>query len=168
MNKLPMSTALLSVIVAVALWYVATLLEGDVAVQDNGAGSGVPSFGRESTDSPLRGGADALRCQESEQRLQALVEDSRYCETDDDCTIFDYGYPIQCLMSVAKSDITRLRLEYRDYQDSCAYRVYYDCPSEPLEREAVCREHRCEVELSGHDDLRDQTLQHLGIDDVGR
>lgn len=166
MNKLPLSTALLSVIVAVALWYVATLLEGDRDL-DTGGATDMPAFGREATDSPLRGGAAALRCQQSEQRMQDLVDDARYCVRDDDCTIFDYGYPIQCLTSVSKSEITHLRLEYREYEQNCEFRVYYDCPSEPLERTAVCRNNRCEVELRTLDDLRDQTLQHLGIDEVG-
>ena len=98
--------------------------------------------------------------------MQALVEESRSCLRDEDCTIFDYGYPIQCLTSVAKSEITALRLEYRDYEKDCEHRVYYDCPSEPLEREPVCRNGRCEVELRTLDEyLRDETLQHLGIEE---
>ncbi|MDZ7644207.1 MAG: hypothetical protein U5K76_08370 [Woeseiaceae bacterium] len=100
-----------------------------------------------------------------ERKIQALVADSRSCETDDDCTIFDYGYPIQCLTSVAKSEITRLRLQYREYEADCEFRVYYDCPSEPMERKPVCRNNRCEVELQTHDLLRDETFEYLGIDE---
>ena len=93
------------------------------------------------------------------------VEEARYCTTDDDCTLFDYGYPIQCMTSVARSEITALRLQYRRYEESCEYRVYYDCPSGSLERQAVCRQNRCGVKLADIDPLKDATLQHLGIKD---
>lgn len=164
MNKLPMPVLALSVVLAVVLWYVATLLEGDRYV----AGKTLPQqtppeFGRQQSDSPVHGGAAALRCERSEQDIQQRVDESRYCESNDDCTIFDFGYPIQCLTSVAKSEITELRLAFEKYQQDCVFRVYYDCPAEPLERAAVCRNQRCEVELRTLDQLREQTLRHLGI-----
>lgn len=165
MNKLPMPVLAISVVLAVVLWYVATLLEGDrYAAITAPAATPPPAFGRQQTDSPLHGGAAALRCERSEQAIQSRVDASRYCASDDDCTIFDFGYPIQCLTSVAKSEITSLRLAFEDYQKDCTFRVYYDCPAEPLEREAVCRNNRCEVELRTLDQLREMTLQHLGID----
>lgn len=165
MNKLSMPVLLISVVLAVVLWYVATLLEGDrYAALKPPAASPPPQFGRQQSDSPVHGGAAALRCERSEQGIQRQVDASRYCSTDDDCTIFDFGYPIQCLTSVAKSEITHLRLAFENYQKDCAFRVYYDCPAEPLEREAVCRNNRCEVELRTLDQLREMTLRHLGID----
>jgi hypothetical protein len=161
------STVAISVVLAVVLWYVATLLEGDERWQPPAAETGgVASFARQTDDSPVRGGAAALRCQEAERRMQDLVQQSQMCRSDDDCTIFDYGYPIQCLTSVAKSEISALRIEYREYEANCEFRVYYDCPSDPLERHPVCRNNRCEVELRTLDYLRDQTLQHLGIDEL--
>tara|TARA_R110002111_G_scaffold220722_1_gene283142 strand:+ start:149 stop:679 length:531 start_codon:yes stop_codon:yes gene_type:complete len=167
MNKMPLSTMVISVLAAVGLWLLATLLEGDSRwLEPSQSVDGMASFGRQADDSPLRSGAAALRCQESERQMQQLVEQSRMCQSDSDCTIFDYGYPIQCLTSVASSEITALRLEYRDYESQCEFRVYYDCPAEPLERHPVCRNNRCEVELRTLDYLRDETLQHLGIDDV--
>jgi hypothetical protein len=102
-------------------------------------------------------------CGETEEALRALVDESQSCSVDDDCTIFDFGYPIQCLTSVAKSQITALRLEYRKYEQSCDYRVYYDCPSEPLERYPVCRNNHCTVELRTIDLLREETLDHIGV-----
>lgn len=165
MNKLPLSTALLSIVVAGALWYIALLLEGDDQwLKDGDAPSIETNFGRSTRDTPVLGGAAALGCQQAEQEMQEAVDDARYCEIDDDCTIFDYGYPIQCLTSVSKTHITALRLEYREYEESCPHRVYYDCPSEPLDREAVCRNRRCEVELRTLDILKDQTLEHIGVD----
>jgi hypothetical protein len=165
MGKLPLSTALLSATVAVALWYLATMLEGNRPWAITQTTVEPPSpFGRQAGDTPVLGGGAALDCQQSERKLQTLVESARYCVSDDDCTIFDYGYPIQCLTSVANASITALRLEYREYEQSCRYRVYYDCPSEPLERHAVCRSKRCEVELRAFDYLKDETLQHIGAD----
>lgn len=164
MHRLPLSVTALSVVVAVVLWYVASLLEGERAVVDAPDVTDVPAFGRQQQESGLRAGRAAERCLESEQRLQALVDDSRYCRTDDDCTIFDFGYPIQCLTSVAKSEITPLRYAFNEYHESCEFRVYYDCPSAPLERRPVCRQQRCEVVLDSLDELRNETLEHLGIE----
>jgi hypothetical protein len=165
MDKLPLPVLVVSVAVAVVLWYIATLLEGDrYGVLQAPASTPPPTFARQQSDSPVYGGAAALRCERSEQNIQRQVDESRYCASDDDCTIFDFGYPIQCLTSVAKSEISQLRYAFESYQQDCKFRVYYDCPAEPLEREAVCRNNRCEVELRTLDRLREQTLRHLGIE----
>jgi len=116
-------------------------------------------------DTPVRVNTDALSCEQAEAEMVAMVDEARFCTTDDDCTLFDYGYPIQCLTSVSRQQITTLRLEYRRYEASCSYRVYYDCPSGEMEREAVCRNNRCEVELVTDEMLKDLTLRHLGIQD---
>jgi len=164
MNKLPISVTLLSVVVAVVLWYVATLLERDRSWLDTTERStAAQAFGPKAEETPVLGGVAALDCQSTERELQAQVDDSRYCTTDDDCTIFDFGYPIQCMTSVSKDEITALRLEYRKYEASCAYRVYYDCPSAPAERVPVCRNSRCEVALETNEFLKRETLEHLGI-----
>jgi hypothetical protein len=105
----------------------------------------------------------ALTCEETEISLRERIETTRYCETDGDCTLFDFGYPIDCMTSVAKSGITALRLQYRDYEQSCAFRVYYDCPTEPMERRAACQENRCTVSLHTIDTLENETLDYLGI-----
>lgn len=162
MNKLPLPIALLSAVIAVVLWYVATLLEGDAGLVEPETPEVQPAFGRTTRETPVVGGRAELDCRQAEERMQALVDDARHCEVDADCTIFDYGYPIQCLTSVARSEITAIRLEYREYEKSCEYRVYYDCPSEPLERQAVCRNNRCEVQLGTLDGLKEQTLEHIG------
>jgi hypothetical protein len=106
-----------------------------------------------------------MSCEQAEAGMVAMVDEARYCTTDDDCTLFDYGYPIQCLTSVNRAQITALRQEYRRYEASCSYRVYYDCPSGEMQREAVCRNNRCAVDLVTDELLKDQTLRHLGIQD---
>jgi len=155
---------LVSIVVAVGLWLAATLLEGDDRWLPAEPGQAVDS--RLSTprrDTPLRTNTDSLSCQRVEEGLVEQVGAAQYCATDGDCTLFDFGYPIQCMTSVAKAEITALRLAYREYERSCAYRVYYDCPTGPMQRQAVCRNNRCEVELIGNEPLKDETLQHLGI-----
>ena len=157
--------AWISAAVAVLLWLVATWFEDDARWLPPEAAMAVnPTIETPRTDTPLRINTDALSCEQAETTLVGKVEDAQYCSTDDDCTLFDYGYPIQCLTSVAKTEITTLRLEYRRYEQSCAYRVYYDCPSGEMERQAICRNNRCEVELVGTDPLEAETLQHLGIE----
>lgn len=148
------------------LWLAATWFEDDSrwlppeAVQQFDTSIEAPR-----QDTPVRVATDVLSCSQAEATLQAKVDSAQYCSTDDDCTLFDYGYPIQCLTSVAKTEISALRLEYRNYEKSCAYRVYYDCPSGEMERVAVCRSNQCSVELMSIDPLQDETLQHLGIRD---
>jgi len=157
-------TVLLSVVLAVALWLVATWFEDDSRwlPKEPVAAVEFPMDGQR-TDTPLRTNTDAMSCQQVETELVADVDAAQHCVTDDDCTLFDFGYPIQCMTSVAREDITALRLAYRNYEQSCAYRVYYDCPSGNMERQPVCRNNRCEVELVTIDPLKDETMQHLGI-----
>lgn len=102
-------------------------------------------------------------CEETENALRDRIDIARYCTTDDDCTLVDFGYPIDCMTSVARSDITGLRLEYRKYEANCDFRVYFDCPAEPMERLAVCRENRCSVSLEMRDMPVEETLDYLGI-----
>ena len=153
--------------VAVVIWLVATWFEDDTRwLPPEPLPSVDTRLSVPRADSELRTNTDALSCQQTEETLVRNVEGARYCATDDDCTLFDYGYPIQCLTSVAKTEISALRLAYRRYEQSCAYRVYYDCPSGEMTREAVCRNNRCDVDLVSNDPLEDETLRHLGIRDL--
>ena len=166
MKNLTSSTTAVSIVIAASLFVVASWIEGDRPVPE--PPESAPTFLREvRPDSAIRDELAMQSCREAETSLKETQEASQYCEVDADCTIFDYGYPIQCLTSVAQTEISALRLEYRNYEQSCSYRVYYDCPSEPLERHPVCRNNRCAVELRTLDLLRDQTLEHLGIDPDG-
>ena len=166
-SKQQLPVAWISAAAAVVLWLVATWFEDDARWLPDVAESS-PAFAVPAprVDTPLRTNTDALSCQQTEEALVERVAESQYCSTDDDCTLFDYGYPIQCLTSVSKTEITSLRLAYRRYEDNCAYRVYYDCPSGDMERQAVCRNNRCEVELVSIDPLESETLQHLGIKEL--
>ena len=153
--------------VAVVIWLAATWFEDDARWMPPEPPPTIDTtLSTPRMDSELRTNTDALSCQQTEETLVEKVEEARYCTTDDDCTLFDYGYPIQCLTSVAKTEISALRLEYRNYEQSCAYRVYYDCPSGDMKREAVCRNNRCDVDLVSNDPLEAETLRHLGIKDL--
>ena len=165
MKRLTYATALISITVAVALWLIATWLEGDspwlVPRQESGAGFANSEV---RPDTPVQVRPELAGCEQAEDALRQKIDAAQYCSTNADCTLFDYGYPIQCLTSVAKSEITTLRLEYRNYEQSCAYRVYYDCPTGSLQRQAVCRGNRCRVELQSNEVLEEETLDYLGLD----
>lgn len=164
MKRLPYATGLISVLAAVALWSVANLFEDD-ARWTGLAEKEIPEIENQQRrpDTPVRPNTSPANCVQAEEDMRQAVNNAQYCSTDDECTLFDYGYPIQCLTSVAKSHITALRLEYRNYENSCAYRVYYDCPSGDSRRTAVCQDNRCEVEILTIDDLQDETLEYLRI-----
>jgi hypothetical protein len=165
MKRLPYATALISVTVAVLLWLIATWLEGDspwlVPPPETGAGTASSEV---RPDTPVQVRSNLAGCEQTEEALQLKVDAAQYCSTDDDCTLFDYGYPIQCLASVAKAEITALRLAFRNYEQSCPYRVYYDCPTGSLERQAVCRSNRCTVDLRSTEILEEETLDYLGLE----
>ena len=165
MKRLPYATALISISAAVGLWLIASWLEGDppwlVPTPEAGAGFANAEV---RPDTPLQVIPDVAGCEQAEDALRQKVDESQHCSADDDCTLFDYGYPIQCLTSVAKTEITALRLEDRNYEQSCAYRVYYDCPTGRMERQAVCRGNQCSVDLQSNEELEEETLHYLGID----
>lgn len=159
--------AWISAAAAVLLWLVATWFEDDARwLPTVPEAEPAVAAGPVRSDTPVRTNTDALSCQQTEEELVDQVAGSQYCQTDEDCTLFDFGYPIQCLTSVSKSEITALRTAYRRYEDSCAYRVYYDCPSGDMEREAVCRSNRCEVDLVSMEPPEAETLRHLGLKDL--
>ena len=165
MNKHSMTTTLISVVIAVVLFLIASYFEDDTRWQIPGPEGGSQSIGSRSFfDSPLQTMRASDNCEQTERDLVRSVDGARACNVDEDCTVFDFGYPIQCLTAVAKSEITALRLEYRRYEASCDFRVYYDCPSGHLDREPVCRNNQCTVELVGVDMLKEETLDYLGIE----
>ena len=165
MNRLPYATALISISLAVILWFIATRFEDEsrwLTMQE-----GTPpdlTTQQPGKDTPVQTTQNITNCEQAEDDLRKKVAGAQSCSTDDDCTVADYGYPIQCLTSVAKSEITSLRLEYRNYEKNCAFRVYYDCPSGQARRQAVCHNNRCEVDLITTDLLQEETLEYLGIE----
>jgi len=165
MNRLPYATALISISLAVILWFIATRFEDEsrwLPMQE-----GTPpdlTMQQPGKDTPVQTTQNITNCEQAEDDLRKKVAGAQSCSTDDECTVADYGYPIQCLTSVAKSEITSLRLEYRNYEKNCAFRVYYDCPSGQAKRQAVCRNNRCEVDLVTTDLLQEETLEYLGIE----
>jgi len=164
MSRQSTTVTLVSIVVAVVLFLIATYFEDSARWKLEGSDGSTTSIApRTRFESPLQTMSAAENCQQTERDIVTQVNQARACNVDDDCTIFDYGYPIQCLTAVAKTDVTALRLEYRRYEASCDFRVYYDCPTGELERQPVCRDNRCEVELVGIDDLREETLDYLGI-----
>jgi len=161
MNRLPLATALLSAALAAALWFIASWLQPDAQwpLPDRSAGISAPG-----ETMPARQMAipdEAENCETVENELRETLGRSKSCSADADCAIFDYGYPIECLTSVARSQIPSLRKEFQRYHQSCEYRVYFDCPTGEMRREPVCRSNQCTVELVAPDSLTEDTLKHL-------
>lgn len=165
MKYLTSSTTALSMVIAVVLFVVASWFEGDPPPPLPTAEIESPQLiDSVRQDTPVRDETATQDCRAAEQRLRDRLDASQSCRVDADCTLLDYGYPIQCLTAVAQSEVSALRREYRNYEQACTFRVFYDCPAEPLERRAVCRNNSCVVELRTLDLLKDQTLEHLGIE----
>lgn len=156
MQKSTINILRLSAVVAVGLWLLATL--GEMLLRPPPPPAPAVSEG---PAEPAREPAPAApaSCPAVEDNLEALVTESRGCETDDDCTLFDYGYPIDCMTSVAKSAIPGLRTAYKQYDESCEHRLFYDCPTEPFVRVPVCRNQRCTVELFGNGSVEGRSLE---------
>jgi hypothetical protein len=160
MKQLTSSTTAISIVIATVLFAVASyfdsppppLFDPDVNAE------WIPDV---RPDTAVRDEQSTQSCQKAEDRLLAAVDAAQACEVDDDCTLLDYGYPIQCMTSIAQDAVTAVRLEFREYENSCPYRVYYDCPSEPMQRVPVCRNNRCEVELQRHEQLKRLTLDYI-------
>ena len=165
MDRLPLAVTLVSIVIAFVLWLIAYSLESDSRwFPEQSDTQEQPEWLSLAEDTPLRTSGTAGDCMQTEEDLRASVEQARACNSDADCTLFDYGYPIQCMTSIVKSEITALRLAYRNYERHCEFRVYYDCPTGEMEREPVCRNNRCAVELTGNDVLNEETLDYLGIE----
>lgn len=163
MKYLTSSTTSLSFAIAIVLFLVATLLEGDPPPPEVLLAEDAPEMIRVvREDTAVRDTRTAEACRDAEAALVRTVENSQFCSVDSDCTILDYGYPLQCMTSIAQESVSDYRLQYRDYEERCEYRVYYDCPDAPMTRTPVCRANRCEVELSRNEVLRQLTLDHIG------
>ena len=154
MNRPPASSVVVSVVLAALMGFVVVWFEQPVLPP--------PAQNRPVvTEPPPPAPSEAASCDEVEGQMRVVVEQSRACSIDADCAIFDYGYPIECLMSVARSSIPVLRREFERYHESCEYRVYYDCPTGDMQRLAVCRNSRCEVDIVSADSLREETMNLL-------
>jgi len=167
MNRLPHTAAMASIAAVFLLVIMINLVHDDPSWLPFESG-GAPASPAARPSAATAIDLPPLNCEETEDALRDRISTARYCATDSDCTIFDFGYPIDCMTSVAKSEITALRLEYRRYEQSCDYRVYFDCPVAPMERRAVCKENRCSVSLRAIEMLEQETLEYLGLEDSGQ
>jgi hypothetical protein len=102
----------MSVVIAFVLWFLATMLEArlEQAPVDAPPNSAASPESRRDGPSAAPEVAPPLSCEASENGLKKTIERARACNVDDDCTLFDYGYPIDCMTSVAKSAIPLLRV----------------------------------------------------------
>lgn len=162
MNRLTVTATIAWLLAIFLLWFMIKIDSDDLTWLQIGVSEPAVAPVTEPLVSP-EPSPSLLPCDATENALRDRIETARYCTTDSDCTLFDFGYPIDCMTSVAKSEITMLRGEFRSYEESCDYRVYFDCPAEPMQRRAVCQENRCSVSLQTIDNLENKTLEYLGL-----
>lgn len=162
MNRISPTTTIAWLLATLLLWLMIVIDSNDLSWLQVGSGEppAPPVAELPAYPPPTQ---SVLSCEGTEDLLRDRIDSGRNCALDSDCTLFDFGYPIDCMTSVAKSEITALRVEYRKYEQSCDFRVFFDCPAEPMQRRAVCRENRCSVSLQNIDNLEDETLEYLGI-----
>lgn len=156
MNRLPATSIIVSAVLALTMWMFITWFQQPPMIQ-------MPTAPTPAVTGIVPEVYEVPACDDVEAEMRKLVQNSRGCNENSDCAIFDYGYPIECLTSVAKRSIPSLRREFRRYHASCEYRVYYDCPTGDMQRIAVCRQNRCEIDLVTIDSLQDATLDYLQI-----
>lgn len=156
MQKSTINVLRVSVVVAIGLWLVATL--GEMVLRPPPPPESAFAGPKANVEQP-QPAALPPSCPAVEDNLEVLVAESLACRTDDDCTLFDYGYPIDCMTSVAKDAVPGLRRAYKQYDESCEHRLFYDCPTEPFVRVPVCRSNRCTVELFGNGSNEGRTLE---------
>lgn len=167
MSRLTVTAAIAWVVASLLLWFMIRIDSNILPWRQIGVGEP----GQAPVDEPFASAMPsppALSCEETEGAMRDRVESAKQCTRDDDCTLFDFGYPMTCMTSVAKSEITALRLEYRRYEEGCDYRVYFDCPDEPMQRRVVCKENQCTVSLQTMDDLEETTRDYLGRGNTGQ
>ena len=162
MPRMSLALVLLSAMIAVVLWIMATVVEMHLRQKDVLQDEISGPVDQAQPEGSAADTAMAMSCQETEARLEETVHKARFCTTDEDCTLFDYGYPIDCMTSVAKAQVPLLRQEYKRYDETCEHRVFFDCPTEPYVRLALCRNNRCIVELASNEALENATLNHIG------
>jgi hypothetical protein len=168
LQKSTTSLLTISAAIAVVLWLLATLLQLSLQPARRMPVT-APEPVPETREVPAEQAAARVMerrsshevCSAIEVELRSVIGETRQCTTNDECTLFDYGYPIDCMTSVAKSGIVPLREAYRKYDESCEHRVFYDCPTEPFVRLPVCQSGRCEVELLDPRSLQDETVEEI-------
>lgn len=162
MNRVTVTAGIAWLVAALLLWFMIKMDSDDLRWLQNGM---VEPSVKAAEERPASQAATpvTLSCELTENALRDRVDISKNCASDSDCTLFDFGYPMDCMTAVAKSEITALRLDYRRYEENCEFRVYFDCPSEPVRRRAMCQANQCRVALQTNDALEEATLEYLGV-----
>lgn len=97
-------------------------------------------------------------CMRAESEFSAILDESRSCTIDADCTLANFGCPFECVASVGKSLLGELQREERLFQQAC-HRCVSVCPEVPGKWRAACVRQRCIALDRSIDELQEETLR---------
>ncbi len=149
---------------AIFLAILFVLVVSALELSDSGV---LESFGPQeqevSASAPVEPFADAPEepnCAQAESDFAAMVDESRQCRSDADCTLAQFQCPFECVTSVSAALIDELRQAETALQASCN-RCESECPGNLSKWRAACVRQRCIVLDRSHDELEEATLEHL-------
>lgn len=99
-------------------------------------------------------------CSQAESDLAVMVDESRQCRVDADCTLAQFQCPFECVTSVSSTLVDELKQAEATFQASCN-RCESECPESLSKWRAACVRQHCIVLDRSHDELEEATLEYL-------
>ncbi|MDJ0907268.1 MAG: hypothetical protein QNI96_14705 [Woeseiaceae bacterium] len=109
---------------------------------------------------PVVDAPEEPNCPQAESDFAAMVDASRQCSVDADCTLAQLQCPFECVTSVSATLVDELKQAEASFQASCN-RCESECPGNLTKWRAACVRQRCIVLDRSHDELEEATLEHL-------
>ena len=113
-----------------------------------------------SPDQPVADAPEEPDCAQAESDFAAMLDDSRQCSVNADCTLAQFQCPFECVTSVSTKLVDELKQAEATFQASCN-RCESECPVSMSKWRAACVRQRCIVLDRSHDELEEATLEHL-------
>ena len=111
---------------------------------------------RISTEPPIEVD-DEPECSQMENDFAAMLEQSRSCRVDSDCSLARFECPFECVSPVSTNLLDELKREEASFQQACNW-CESTCPQTLSQWRAACVRQRCIVLDHSIDDLEEATL----------
>lgn len=99
-------------------------------------------------------------CTQLESGFAAMLEQSRWCQVDADCSLARLECPFECVTSVSTSILDDLKRREMSFQNACR-RCESSCPQALTKWRAACVRQRCIVLDRSSDELEEATLEFI-------
>ena len=99
-------------------------------------------------------------CSQVESDFAAMLDESRQCSVDADCTLAQLQCPFECVTPVNTTLVDELKQAESEFQASCN-RCESECPGSLSRWRAACVRQRSILLDRSHDELEEATLEHL-------